>query len=249
MAESIRAAKKPNFLDALRAVRRLMKDNEDTAQVFTILEAMGQRAIRREWNRFEKAPIADKILAEPHLIEMLCDRPYLQALPEGSLGRTYFDFTQVENITPDGLVQASEDGLSHVRKFTPEQEKFHLRQRDAHDLWHVVTGYGRDQLGELCLLGVTYKMIDNPGFLLIILFGLMQNRKMNPQVSIMSALREAFRNGGRMAWLPEIDWRDAMARPLEDLRAEWNVLPPHTYHATRDRLSALDSSYLKQAAE
>lgn len=242
-------AKKPNFLDALRAVRLLMKDNEDTAQVFTILEAMGQRAIRREWQRFEKTEIADKVFAEPHLIELLCDGDYLQSLPDGSLGRTYFEFTRSENITPDGLVQASEDGLSHQRQFTPEQEKFHLRQRDAHDLWHVVTGYGRDQLGELCLLGVTYKMIDNPGFLLIILFGLMQNRKLNPQVSIWSALREAFRNGGRMAWLPEIDWREAMPRPLDELREEWNILPPRTYLETRDRLTVLDPNYLKQAAE
>jgi len=249
MTATSKSARQPNIFDALRAVRRLMRDNEDTAQVFTILEAMGQRALRREWARFETSDIAEKVFAEPHLIELLCDRAYLQALPEGSLGRTYFEFTKTENITADGLVQASEDGLSHVRKFTPEQEKFHLRQRDAHDLWHVVTGYGRDQLGELCLLAVTYKMIDNPGFLLIIFFGLMQNRKMNSQVSIMRALREAFRNGGQMFWLPEVDWREAMAQPLETLRTEWNIRPPQTYLETRERLAALDTTHLKQAAE
>ena len=29
------------------------------------------------------------------------------------------------------------------------------RLRDIHDLFHVITGYGRDALGELCLLAFT----------------------------------------------------------------------------------------------
>ena len=108
---------------------------------------MGQRAIRQEWNRFKKTSIAEKVFSEPHLIEMLCDRDYLQSLPDR--GKHILNSRKAKTLRLTGLVQASEDGLSLVRQFTPEQEKFHLRQRDAHDLWHVVTGYGRDQLGEL----------------------------------------------------------------------------------------------------
>ena len=33
---------------------------------------------------------------------------------------------------------------------------FFRRVRDLHDLWHVLTGYGRDPLGEVCLLAFTY---------------------------------------------------------------------------------------------
>ena len=47
------------------------------------------------------------------------------------------------------------------------QIKYHERQRDAHDLWHVSTGYGRDPLGELCLLAVTWRQLGNPGILLM----------------------------------------------------------------------------------
>ena len=32
-----------------------------------------------------------------------------------------------------------------------------------HDLWHVVTGYGRDELGEACLLAFTYAQNKNRG--------------------------------------------------------------------------------------
>ncbi len=247
--EKVNKQKKPNIFDAYRAVRLLVKDNEKTEQVFIILEALGQRASKREWRRFQKSPMAARILAEPHLIDLLCDRDYLSGLPAGTLGRSYYEFTKNENISPAGLVEASEDGWSPRTEFSLEQEKIYLRQRDAHDLWHVVTGYGRDRLGELCLLGVSYKMIDNPGFLLIILFGFLESRKTYAGVSILSALWEAFRHGGQMVWLPGIDWRGAMAQPLDELRTQWGVKVPETYHTTREKLTALDIDYMRQAAE
>jgi len=38
----------------------------------------------------------------------------------------------------------------------------------------VLTGYGRDPLGELCLLGVLYSQIRNAGTAFIALLGLLQ---------------------------------------------------------------------------
>ena len=74
-------------------------------------------------------------------------------------------------------------------------------------------------------------MIDNPGFPDHHLFGMMQNRKMNPQISIWR-LAQSFPQRGRMAWLPEIDWREAMASIGGLAGQEYFVT---TYHATRDQ--------------
>ncbi|MGC6475857.1 MAG: Coq4 family protein [Parvibaculales bacterium] len=240
---------KPGLLDALRSVKKLLADNEDTAQVFTILEALGKRATKRAWRKFSRLPQADTILAQPDLIHLLQDREKLAAMPEGSLGRRYYEFMAHENITADGLVAASEDGLSGKREFTPLEEKFHLRQRDSHDLWHVVTGYGRDQLGELALLAVYYRQISNPGFMMIVLFGARAGRKEYPGIGIWAAIREGLRHGRQMDWLPGIAWEDYMDMPLEEVRTKLNIAAPVKYHQARAKMREMNSDYQAQAAE
>ncbi len=54
----------------------------------------------------------------------------------------------------------------------------------SHDLWHVVTGYGRDQLGELALLAVYYRQISNPGFPMMIVLFMRAGRKEYPDIGI-----------------------------------------------------------------
>ena len=70
------------------------------------------------------------------------------------------------------MVEASE---KDEEEFPDESiAKYGKRLRDQHDLWHVVTGYGRDELGELCLLGFTYAQTKNRGVGLIVLVGFYQ---------------------------------------------------------------------------
>ena len=130
------------------AIKKLIADKEDTKQVFVILETMSGNSGLRAFKRFKKAPHAEKILnADKPLVEYLKDRAWLESLPQGSLGRTYARFTEVEQISADGLTEASVEGRQEMRELSAAQIKYHERQRDAHDLWHVSTGYGRDPLG------------------------------------------------------------------------------------------------------
>ena len=119
-------------------------------------------------------------------------------LPEGSLGQHYYDFLKSENISAEGLVDASEKGLSGLRELSNEEVELHQRQRDAHDLWHVLTDMG-GCARQLCLLAVTYRL-SNLG-LLIILFGGRHIKKLNPDLKFLSAI-EGFRHGRQMVWLP-----------------------------------------------
>ena len=92
------------------ALQKLIADKEDTKQVFIILQAMG-RARVRSYKRFLKNANAEKILtADKPLVSYLKDRDWLAAQAEGSLGRAYLDFTTTEQISADGLTQASVDG-------------------------------------------------------------------------------------------------------------------------------------------
>jgi ubiquinone biosynthesis protein COQ4 len=148
---------------ALRALWRLSRDNDDTTHVFAIVDALRGQSDVRNVERMRESPIGRAILAERRsLLDVLADRDRLRALPEGSLGRIYLAFMEREGLSADGLAAASDEGYQQ-RSFDPDVRTFADWARDSHDLWHVLTGYGRDPLGELCLLGVLYSQIRNPG--------------------------------------------------------------------------------------
>ena len=222
------------------ALRKLVADKEDTKQVFVILEALGKGAGKRSYKRFLRTPQARKILsADKTLIDRLQDRDWLAAQPKGSLARAYHKFTEREQITADGLVQASEEGGRNRADISEQERVYQNRQRDAHDLWHVITGYGRDPLGELALLAVTWRQVGNLGFLLIIAIGYRVFGKEQPQVKIGAALREGFARGKKGAWLPAADWDDLLPRPLDEVRTALRFADkPTAYHRTLRQLQA-----------
>ena len=221
--------KVPGLYEAFLAVKRLIADKEDTSQVFIILEALGKRSSVKSWQKFKNHPNYSMLRDQPPLMNFLCDQKWLSSLPEGSLGQHYYAFLQSENISAEGLADASEKGLSGLRELTNGEIEFHQRQRDAHDLWHVLTGYGRDALGELCLLAVTYRLLGNPGLLLIILFGGRHIKKLNQDFKFWSAIREGFRHGRQMVWLPGVDWKEVLPRPIDEVRSMLNIQTPESY--------------------
>lgn len=218
------------FIRMMQAIRLLIADKEDTKQVFVILEALGRRAGEKSFKRFLKTPESETILAsEKTLIDYLSDRDWLRTLPMGSLGRKYYQFTEIEQITADGLVEASEEGKVIGAVISEKAKRFQERTRDAHDLWHVVTGYGRDALGELSLLAFTYRQMGNLGFLFIIFFGLKLMRAQAPTIAAWPAIREGFSMGKQANWLGAAHWEHLLTLPLEQVRSELNIGKPEVY--------------------
>lgn len=225
------------------AIKKLIADKEDTKQVFVILEALAGNSGLRSFKRFQKTAHAKDILsAEKPLVDYLLDRDWLASLPKGSLGERYFNFTKVEQITADGLTDASIEGRDEMRELSAEQIKYHERMRDAHDLWHVTTGYGRDPLGELCLLAVTYRQLGNLGILVIIAAGFFVTRKEAPELCIGRALREAFRLGKAAKGLPGAHWESLLAKPLEQVRRELGIATPNAYRRIVDATPDLQTA-------
>lgn len=225
------------------AMKQLIADKEDTKQVFVILEALSGNSGLRAFRRFKKTRYAQKILAaEKPLLDYLQDRDWLASLPKGSLGERYYHFTKVEEITADGLTDASVEGRDETRDLSAAQIKYHERMRDAHDLWHVTTGYGRDPLGELCLLAVTWRQLGNPGILVIILFGYLVSRKEAPGLGIGRAIMEGFRLGRLAKGLPGAEWERLLTMPIDEVRAELGVRTPTRYRAIIDTTPDLQTA-------
>lgn len=227
--ETNRQSTRMQPLVALKAIRRLIRDPEDTAQVFTIVRALAGSSIERGYRRFAKLPVGQRILSRPgELLDTLRDRDSLRALPAGSLGRAYLSFVESENLSADGLVEASEQG--EERWESADKERYGKRLRDQHDLWHTVTGYGRDELGELCLLAFTYAQTRNRGIGFIVLVGAFKMREVFGR-GVFRAVRRGYRDGRRAAWLPGQEWEALLARPLDEVRQELGIEEPVPYRA------------------
>jgi ubiquinone biosynthesis protein COQ4 len=215
-------------LVAIKALSRLLQDPEQTEEVFVIIRALTGRSVLNAFNRFKQAEIGQAILTEQrNLVSVLEDRDALGGMPQGSLGRAYLNFVEKEAITAAGLIEASNREMDFV---DPDFERFANRMRDQHDLWHVLTGYGRDTFGEACLLAFTYAQTQNRGVGFIALAGMFKLTKaLGP--GVRSAMWQAYRAGKRAAWLPAEDWEARLREPLDTVRSRLNIPAPEQYRA------------------
>ncbi len=212
----------------LRALQALFANPDDTAQVFTIIESLTGRSRLRLGERFAADPSGARLLRErPDLVERLSDREALRRLPEGSLGRAYLAFVESEGISADGLVAASEGG--EAARLPAGLQYVHNRMRDTHDLWHAVTGYKGDTLGEAALLAFSLPQTRNPGVALIVLAALLHPRAGGLRALVLGG----FSRGLRAAWLPPIDWAPLLALPLEEVRRRLGVTAAPAYTPVR----------------
>ncbi len=219
---------------AFASVLRLIRNKEDTRQVFEIVQALSGDSSKRLFKRFTDTDYGRRVVTEPvRLEEVLGDRERLRAYPEGTLARVYLAFMEGENLTPEGLRSAAEEADIDYEAYPEFSElmRLFMHLQVNHDLWHVLSGYGRDALGELCNLVFTRQQTKNPGFRLIVLIGGLAVKLDNWSVPTIKALREAGRNAKKSAWILAHDVEDLLALPLADARARLNIAPPEIYNA------------------
>lgn len=206
---------------ALRAIRRLIRDREDTRQVFLLMEALRGKTTLRQFAKFCQSETGRAMLADRRsLLARLSDRASLAALPEGSLGRTYYEFVASENLSAEGLAE-----LSKIRRAPTIDELtwFRERNRDMHDLLHVTTGYGRDPLGEACVTAFSYAQTGLKGFAVIAVVAGLRIARRLPGQPVLRAVREAYRHGKAAAWVIGADWESLLAQPVDAVRAQFGV--------------------------
>lgn len=237
------ARKRIEPLKAIRAIRALIADKEDTGQVFRIIDALSGGSDERMFGRFIANETGQRIVGEKRsLLATLSDRERLSRLPEGTLGRIYHEFMAAENLTADGLVEASAEAPRRYGEMPEAATIFRDRMRDSHDLWHVTTGYGRDGLGELCLLAFTYAQTRNRGIGFIVLVGARVASKQAPGLGIWRAVREGYRLGKAAQWLPLADWETLLSLPLADVRARLGIAAPVIYQRIEPVTSAAEKT-------
>ncbi|MEO6952575.1 MAG: Coq4 family protein [Polyangia bacterium] len=216
---------------ALKAAVALARDPDDLPQVFTLIASLSFDTLSRIAARFEATDRGRALIAaRPDIVARLADRAALANLPDGSVGRAYLDFVTRENISAEGIRAAAETGATGTQALPAPLDYVFARMRDTHDLWHVVTGFGGDVLGEVALLSFTFAQTNNPAIALILGIGAFKLKKVSGARSLMRAWH---RHGRESTWLPTVPWEALLARPLVEVRAELGLPPPARYVPVR----------------
>ncbi len=215
---------------AARALRALVRDPDDLPQVFNLIDALtSERQYARIHARFRQSRAGRRLLQEqPDITRLLADRAQLRRLPEGSLGRAYLAFVEQEQISAEGIRDASQAGRPEA-KLEGEQRFMSERMRDTHDLWHAAVGYQGDVLGELGLLAFTYAQVQNKAVGLIVLAGLLKG--WGDQVG--SVVWDGYQRGRRASFLPAQPWEELLGLPLSEVRLRLGLGPTPSYVPVR----------------
>lgn len=211
---------------ALRSVRRLLADKDDTVQVFEIMRALNGTATRDGYLRLLGTANGGRLAYQRReLAEVLMDRAALATLPAGSVAAHYLAFTERGQISADGLAdvsrvvnQAGIDALHPVAWYG-------RRIRDVHDLWHILAGYDLSGLGEACLVAFSYPQTRALGWAAIATGAWLTALRQRGH-PYARAIREGYARGQAAAWLPGVDYEALLAEPLDAARARLGLKPP-----------------------
>jgi ubiquinone biosynthesis protein COQ4 len=218
--------------------RKLIADKEDTEQVFHIIAALRGSKFRKIASKFWHSEKGQQILgSNQRLIDILDDHETIRKLPAGTVGRAYVDFMEREGLTAAGLEAEYARFESTGRRYNDGIDRYGDRLRDTHDMLHVLTGYGRDALGEQCVLAFTYAQNRNLGVGFIAYAGGYElKRRVAPKASIFGAVREGHRLGNAAKNIVHEDIVALLKEPLVDARKRLGFTDPVVYRQALDEM-------------
>jgi ubiquinone biosynthesis protein COQ4 len=227
-------------LKVLHHFGKLVEDKEDTEQVFHIIEATKGRKTHEQARDFILSDEGRRFLASGEDIPaMLDDHDRWADCGENTVAQRYIAFMKREGLTAAGLVAESHKWAPPESLPRDLTQWYFDRLRDTHDLFHVLTGYGRDALGETSLLGFSYSQNHNKGLLFIAYAGARQIAKVSgTKAPLFKAVREGQRNGRTAAKIAHEDIAALMREDIGEARVRLGIAKPLIY---RECLRILES--------
>jgi ubiquinone biosynthesis protein COQ4 len=223
---------------AWTALRKLLADSDDTVQAFRIMRALNADTPARQYRKLLQTPGGGRIAYQRvELSERFSEPGFIAGFAPGTVGAAYRDFLGRTGYTAMGLADVSE--AQHL-----EDEMEHpygwigRRERDVHDIWHVLTGYQADEpLGESCLIAFSYAQTDGLGWAVISGGAALKSLRITGETGFFRAVWEGYRNGKRAAWLSGEDYEQLLHEPLDQARRRLNIPEPVRYLNAQKRLA------------
>ena len=198
----------------LRAFRKLIDNPADPLQGPLFQLCVEHSLLRRLTRRLACHGEGRRLLAErPRLNARVTSLAAMASHPPRSLGRAYAAYFEANGIA---LFDPA------VLPVDTDQDYVATRLREVHDVLHVVTGYGTDELGELEL---QWFNLGNAGWgplPIIVLVAFILTGRAKANGGVRRACKRAFaayRRGRRSRSLVSVVWEDYWHLPVRDVQA------------------------------
>ncbi len=215
----------------LRAFRKLISNPADPLHGPLFQMCAEYSLLRKVTRNLERHGEGRRLLAErPRLNAHAISLAFLRAYPPRSLGQAYAAYFEANGISlfepPTLPVETDQDYLA-------------TRLREVHDVFHVVTGYGTDDLGELELQWFNMGNVGwGPLPIIVFVASLVTGRmkKCGGFWNVCKRALAAYRRGRRSRSLVSIVWEDYWHMPVRDVQSL--LCAPVEVDAPRDQASA-----------
>jgi S-adenosylmethionine uptake transporter len=144
----------------------------------------------------------------------------LLQLPPDSLGGAYARHMKAHGLRPDFYEDAAPRHRMHYLR---------MRLRQTHDIWHILSGFGTDEFGEVGLQGFYFAQFTNGQSALIAAAALLKSvlrGRFGDLEKHVDAFCEGYCNGKRAERLLGVEWEEFWTEPVESLRRRYRIAEP-----------------------
>lgn len=174
------------LIRALNHFRKIRTADEADrlTHVFGTIAAMGPARYNKTREKYLADPAFCELLtSKPTLSEIVSDNNTLAGYPPNSLGRALYQFLADEELDyAKFLSQYETAGLQAKGGLL---ECYNNRERDLHDLVHVLFGYQRTRFGEAATISTQYWQGGPSGFAVIAFAGIARYVFVRPRYALL----------------------------------------------------------------
>lgn len=208
-----------HYLETLKGILTLARNPQATESVFDIEDGLRDiEATRLALEHVRKDPEMDALIRERYLREDEHDIDALAKLPAGTLGHAFAHHILDRGFDPD-----------YFRKITIRDDVDYIlmRLRQTHDIWHVITGFGTDPIGELSVKAVEVAQTRRPMAAVVACGGVMRFLMHEPEElgRALAGISAGYQLGLKAKLLLAQKWEQHWDRPVDEYRAMLNLVP------------------------
>jgi ubiquinone biosynthesis protein COQ4 len=222
-AEQLKKENRKNNLRALYATFMLGKRPDQVKYVFMMGDAQdniaeGARTRGEMTDPFAAAPL--ETMWKERFAAARYDIDALLRLPADTLGGAYARHMKANGLRPDFYKDVAPHHRMHYLR---------MRMRQTHDVWHVLSGFGTDEFGEVGLQGFYFAQFTNGQSALIASAAMLKSvlrGRFGDLEKHVDAFCEGYCNGKRAERLLEVRWEELWGQCLHTLRRRYRIAEP-----------------------
>ncbi|MBN3292965.1 COQ4 protein, partial [Polypterus senegalus] len=186
-------------------------------------ETTGHLALQRIREKMRNDPEGNQILQErPRIRLSTLDLTRLDALPDGTFGKEYLQFLNVNKVTPDSRADV---------KFVDDEELAYViqRYREVHDFVHTLLGMPTNMLGEVAVKCFEAVQTRLPMCILGAALGPLRLSARRLQILTTTLVPWALTNGRNATFMMNVYYERYWEMDVESLREQLGLTPPPTF--------------------